>query len=258
MDSWELAKGEIEEGAKLMGSALKRLTEHFEGGYRSYIRYSDRSPFLDYDRQIQHLEKAVWQAFVDRTEIKKIMSLKKIEELNKQLEDGKDLPPLTYENLCAMLHNVHDNTEQMLAEKIREVYDWLRPSPDGWMWKKYKTTQKSTAQGIGEKIILNLALRGWGSKFGLNERTENHVRGLDQIFHMLDHAPFPASHWGPLIEEIQKCDRVNSCGSTPYFRFRGFVNGNLHLWILRDDLRQRFNVIAGGNRIQSAEEKAAA
>ena len=255
MDSWELAKSELEEGAKLMQSALGRLSHHFDGSRNIWIRLADRNP-LDYEAQTKHLEHMIWNAFVDRTEIKKIMSMKAIAELDKQLSERKHLPPLTYENLCAMLNNVHDNTAQFLAEKVREVYDWLRPD-HGWR-AEYKTNKKSAAVGLGPKVVLTWAVSRWSSTYSPQSNTENHLRALDQVFHMLAGKPFGNTHWGPLYAEICKRTPSDNSGETDFFRFKCFKNHNLHLEFKDSELLGRFNVIAGGNRLQSQEEKAAA
>lgn len=251
MDSWELAKGELEEGAKLMQSALARLSHHFEGS--AWIRLNERNP-LDYESQLKHLEQMVWNAFVDRTEIKKIMSMKAIQDLDKQLNIANELPSLTYENLCQIIKNTHDNADQFLAEKIREVYDWLRPSRN---WDKLKTNIKSRAVGIGPKVIITWGLDRWGSNYSVASRNSDFLRGLDQVFHMLAREPFPQSHYGPLMEEIQKRNPSDNVGETRFFRFKCYRNTNLHLEFKDLELLGRFNVIAGGNRLQSEDEKAA-
>ena len=77
---------------------------------------------------------------------------------------------------------------------------------------------------------------------------------LDNIFHRLDGKGVPSGHRGPLVDAINACTEGNNTAETPYFKARCFLNRNLHLWFKRQDLLDKFNEIAGRNRLPGACE----
>lgn len=170
--------------------------------------------------------------------------------MDKQLESGEGLPPITYENVLSMLESNLNNAGQYLEEKIRECYDWLRPR-----WRsEYKTNQASMAAGVGRKVILGCQIRHnySGRGYQVNYGRLDNLRALDQVFHLLDGKPALASTYqGELADAIEAQTKDGGdTFKTDYFRGRCFGNGNLHLEFLRADLLQRFNLIAGGARLQ--------
>jgi len=49
------------------------------------------------------LKKDVWRVLIDRMELRRILSAKRNEELNRQIETGKDLPDIDEAQILAML-----------------------------------------------------------------------------------------------------------------------------------------------------------
>ena len=85
-------------------------------------------------------------------------------------------------------------------------------------------------------------------------RPSNLWLALDQVFHLLDgKRQNHESYSGELCDAIlaQTGSGKNDFATT-YFKGRCFANGNLHLEFTRMDLVGRFNVIAGGARLQNA------
>ena len=92
--------------------------------------------------------------------------------------------------------------------------------------------------------------RGYGSgKFYLRHDRRAHCMTLDNIMHLLDGKGIIKGSNGPLVEAINSTVGV---GETEYFRFKCFINSNLHLEFKRQDLLDKFNQIAGSNRLGNA------
>jgi len=95
---------------------------------------------------------------------------------------------------------------------------------------------------------------GYGreGRFHVKYDQVRHVTALDNIFHRLDGKGVPPGYQGPL------CDAINSSPDgkfrTEYFEGTCHKNGNLHLTFLRRDLLEKFNAIAGRNRLPDQNE----
>lgn len=261
--AWEQSSDEIRQAFALIVCAQKRLNLFFDDG-KTYSgmdvldRYSRNGHGVDIEKPeatLTNLGRKVWGNLVGRLEIRKMMSLKRVQELDKQLETGDGLPPITVGNVMAMLETTMNTAGQMLEEKVLECYENLRPQ--GWTLRDYKTNQKSDAAGVGHKVIMTWTVRrGYGQRgnFEVNYgRSRDELRALDQVFHLLDAKPQNhASYEGELCDAIreQTGDGKNNF-ETQYFRGRCFGNGNLHLEFTRQDLVDKFNIIAGGSRLRA-------
>jgi hypothetical protein len=255
--AWTTARGEIAEGFRLLKQAQDRLNLFFDDG-RTYSGMSvlnprghNTSPDLTKpEATFKELGRRIWQNLVGRLQLRTLMSLKRIQELDKQLETGEGLPEITYANVLAMLETTVNTAGQMLDEKVFECYEHLRPR--GWRLDHYKTNQKSEAAGVGKKVILSYTVQRSYSKRGNFEvrygGARDELRALDQVFHLLAGAPQNHEIYdGELCEAIRtQTGEGKNDFSTAYFRGRCFANGNLHLEFTRADLVDRFNLIAGG------------
>lgn len=260
--AFEQSADEVKTAFALIVSAQDRLTHFFgdeSASYRFRIlsesRHSRHPDPTDSGATIKELSREVWAALVQRLELRKMMSLKRIAELDKQLESGEDLPELTASNVLAMLETTLNSAGQMLEEKVLECYEMLRPC--GWSLKDYKTNQKSAEAGVGQKVIMTWAVRRSYSNKGNFEAqyggTRDKLRALDQVFHLLDGKPQANGSWaGELCDAIrEQTGNGKNSFETQYFRGRCFANNNLHLEFKRDDLVGKFNLIAGGSRLNN-------
>jgi len=263
-NAWTTASGEIAEAFRLIKQAQDRLNLFFDDG-RTYSGMcvldpqGHRShPNLEKPEEtLKLLARKVWRNLVGRLELRELMSLKRIQELDKQLESGEGLPDITVANVLAMLETTLNTAGQMLEEKVFECYENLRPR--GWSLQEYKTNQKSAAAGVGRKVIMAYAVQRSYAARGNFEvrygRNRDELRALDQVFHLLAGAPQNhTSHNGELCDAIyEQTSADKNSFETPYFRGRCFGNGNLHLEFTRPDLVDKFNVIAGGMRLNEQQ-----
>jgi hypothetical protein len=144
-----------------------------------------------------------------------------------------------------MFQQSADNVDIYLEEAVQEVFEYLRPP------RSHLKT--NTEFEIGRKVILSwIVEKGWNrGRFKINYHREKYITALQNVFQMLDGKGPVKSYNGELHDFIT--DSPDGKGETPYFRFKGYQNGNLHLEFKRPDLVARLNAVAGGNRLRNDE-----
>lgn len=207
--------------------------------------------FADPDDTIERMKRAAWSVIVDRLELRRMMSIKRWNEMEHQLSKG-ELPAITDENVQAFARGALDSLPEMLTEAVTEVFEWLRP------WRsEYKTNSKLE---IGRKVVLQYIVERadlrWTWSPRVNYRYTQNLTAMENVFSALDgKGQVSKVHYSALQNAINAS--APSCrGETDYFRFRVFKNGNMHLEFKRLDLLDRFNKIAGGKRMRPAKEGA--
>jgi uncharacterized protein DUF4942 len=196
---------------------------------------------------IKSIKGDAWRVIVERMELRKLLSIKRRDELDRQLQDDANLPELTEENILSMFEQSAANMNTYLEEAVLEVFEYLRPPRS-----KLKT---NTEFEIGRKVILSWVVeKGWNrGKYKVNYHREKYIVALQNVFQMLDGKGPVKEYYGELYGAIT--DSPDGTGETEYFKFRGYQNGNLHLEFRRLDLLARLNAIAGGNRLKTSPEE---
>lgn len=207
----------------------------------------DRTGKKASDAILVNIKKDAWKHITERLELRKLLSIKRRDELDRQLDRANELPELTEENIISMFQQSAENVNVYLEEAVLEVFEFLRPPGS-----RHKT---NTEFEIGRKVVLTWMLeKGYQrGKYRVNSHRDKYVTAIQNVFQMLDGQGPVKGYYGDLYNEI--CDSKNGTGETPYFKFKGYMNGNLHLEFKRLDLLERLNAIAGGNRLKSAEEE---
>jgi len=228
----------------LLVSAEQRLKDAFKPN--SYRFSLDRTSYRHYDRPddtMAEVKKDAWRALIDRMELRRVLSVQRAQELEKQLESGDGLPEITEEAILAMFEGTLSNVKQFMHEAVREVFEFLRPrcSP-------YKT---NTEYEIGKRVVLSWMVEpSYKRNFRVDYHRRANLTALDNVFHMLDGEGTIKTHRGPLVDAIEAPDSLGK-GETAYFKFKCFINRNLHLEFKRLDLVQQLNALAGGNRLKA-------
>jgi hypothetical protein len=252
-ESWQTAEQEIRDAYNLLAQAQQRLEIVFnDNGYN--FRFKIGMHGKDYSEPAELLKRArkdAWEAIVKRMELKRIMSVKAAADMDKQLEDVDSLPDITGPNLIAMLEGTLAKVGDYVRDAVKEVYDYLRPSPECWRFKEYKTNQKSQFE-LADKVIIEYAVERWGRNetFHASYHREQMLRAIDNVFHSLDGNGTVKDHQGPLVRAINECLCAVGVGETDYFRFKCYKKGTLHLEFKREDLVARLNQIAGGMNLK--------
>ena len=252
---WQQADKDIREAFAMIVSAQDRLQSLFGSDFRtlSVQKHSGYVNFADPGEALKELHRQVWVAIAGKLEIRTMLSLAKLKELDAQLASGAGLPPIEFGAVMATLEGILAQRADYLRDKVAECYRWLRP--EGAWREKYVTNAKSLALGVGEKVILTYAVRRGYAANGAFEvnygHTMDNLRALDQVFHLLDGQPQSTTYNGDLCEAIRaQTSRDSNCFKSKYFAGRCFQNGNLHLTFRRADLVDQFNLICGGNALK--------
>lgn len=189
---------------------------------------------------IHEVEKQAWRAIVDRLELRRFLSVKRWDELQKNLEAGK-MGELTEEKALQLLQSFAGQFDELIAEAVTEVYNFLRP------WNSSKKT--NTPFRVGKRVILEGYLSVWSlPAFQPAYQREQQLTALENVFSSLDgKGQVTKTHWSQLSEAIRRSQ--DGKGQTEYFRFKCFRNRNLHLEFLRPDLVHELNRIAGNRSL---------
>lgn len=244
--TYAVATAEVITAYKMLEEAQNKLRSVFTDTQGYNFPVNDRNMTEVGEKASTQINKRIhrdaWNAIVNRMELKKLLSIKRREELEKQLSEG-ELPALTEDNIRAMFENSAANLNTYLEEAVTEVFEYLRPHGS-----KLKT---NTEFEIRNKVILSwMVERGYGkTPFRVNYHRDKHLIALENVFLMLDGKGVVKSYHGELYDSIQSTE--DGTGKTPYFKFRCCLNGNLHLEFLRPDLVTKLNTVAGGNRLRN-------
>ena len=230
------AETEIRNAYDLLETARERLRVAFTDAYfETNTRDCTEVGKKAADQIMATNHRRAWRALVDRMGVRKVMSQGRRKTIDAQLEKG-ELPPLTEDNIFAMVEDTAGQVRSFMDEAVVEVYDWLHPRSE------HKT---NSAFEVGRRVVRTWAVeRRYRDGFTCAHRGRDNFVSLDNVFHLLDGVGIPKGHYGPLVTAIEATDN-SGVGETDYFSFRCFKNGNLHITFKRLDLLARFNAIAG-------------
>jgi plasmid stabilization system protein ParE len=241
--AWRQSEQEIRQGFALLATAKARLKEQFRDTYRFSLEVEHvNRRYSKADDVLKELKKEVWSVLVDRMELRRVLSVARAQELDRQLQSGEGLPDIDEAQVLAMMEGILCQVHTFIEEAVKEVFDYLRPPHSA-----YKT---NTEFEVGKRVILTWAVeRKYNGGFQTNHHREQNIRGIDNVFHALDGNGTVHTHRGPLIDAINQCGRDGK-GEPPYFKFKCFRNRNLHLEFKRLDLVAKLNQVAGGMRLK--------
>lgn len=195
-------------------------------------------------------KRSAWGAIVERLNIRRFMSPEKSKELDYALTFDKhrsgndpidEFPEISAENILRVVGGYSLSIYDFLDESIQHCWKYWIPQRD-----EYATNKERWK--VSKKIIHTGVMRRWDkwdSRHQIRYDEVSEVTTLDNVFHLLDGKGFVSGSVGPLASAIEMSK--NGVGSTEYFSFRCFKNGNIHIKILRDDLLDLFNQIGCGN-----------
>ena len=243
VDAYTTACSEIDQAFELFHNARLRLESAFGGGASFdcvyQMRYSHTSEEIKQD-----IKKHAWQAFLNRLEVKKFMSIKDLDTLTKLLEDVKSMPEITVDALVEIQVGMMNTAPDYANKMAIEAYEILMPGARDN--DHYKTNAKYARGRLGEKVILSWRLdHSYGKTFHVNYHyAEKKLMCIDKVFHALDGKGVPPGYNTPLVDAINQTSLSAGHGETDYFKFKCYMNNNLHLQFKRMDLVKRLNQIA--------------
>ncbi|MFA5323957.1 MAG: DUF4942 domain-containing protein [Smithella sp.] len=214
---------------------------------RLKLAFGDRAGFRVQvactEKVLKELKRDAWRAIFQMMEMPRMMSEKRRNELEAQIESG-DLPNITAENVFATCKGLLENLDTYIDETVKETFDFLRPH-----WNTYKTNSEFE---IGKKVIVRAFYPDkWGHRISLDYNHEQHYRNLDNVFSLMDGKGAIKTYGGPIIDAVKSMNQFGDVRETEYFRLKLYRNGNMHLEFRRMDLVKKLNEIAGGNRLRA-------
>lgn len=261
------AEREVRESFARIAAAEDRVNAVFGNSAERYtgIRVSAcstnwRDNFRDPDEAIRLMRTAAWSSIVDRLELRRFMSIKRWDQLQRQLSaerhdrhvraDLPELPPITEESVMAFARDNLASAREMLQEAVEEVFEWLRPR-GSTAESRLKTNSQLE---VPAKVILpGVVEERWtGKGFEVEYRCRQNLVALERVFHALaGDGRMNVAGESELAAAIAASS--DGTGETSLLRFKACKNGHLHLRFLSADLLARFNALAGGRRLRPAE-----
>ena len=247
----------VDEGYRTLAKAQNLLDATFSSHARftSFDVIESRTTGFDIKERLDvtilntviRLRKGAWRRILDLLEIDKVITVKRLEEIRKNIEDGA-LPDIRVENIYDMVMSFAQNAPAFREELVKEVFEILRPHPR-WS-KEYKTNSQDQ---VGKKVILTWMIENkYGGGFRVRYgRSHDELMAIDKVFHLLDGQGIPEGYEGPLIDAIQTA--ADGQGETAYFKFQAYQNNNIHLTFKRLDLVKLLNQVAGGGALKSGK-----
>jgi hypothetical protein len=223
--------------AAFPNSAFKAFRVDLYYNSRQAYDYRDKPAI---DEVIKGMSVVAWSRLIDALGVKNLMSIKRREEFDRQIEKG-DVPEVTEENIIAVILGLADRAAEFATEAAQETLRMLTPTSGD-----YKT---NSGYKVGRKAILTWFVeQGWKARsFRPFYRREADLIALDGTFHVLDEKGCLKGTKSPLVKAIE--ESPDGQGETEYFRFRCFKNHNLHLEFKRLDLVKKLNGLATGEPI---------
>lgn len=149
-----------------------------------------------------------------------------------QAEIDKGLPPVSVEAILETLEKFTEDAGMIWRRGIAKAFAGLDRrfrSHDGFK--------------IGDRIILTNAFNEWGGGWAYGRERDTMI-DIERVFLVLDGKKPTASYAGivgAVDEDRRGFGKSQSCTEGDYFRIRGFLNGNAHLWMTRKDLVEKVN-----------------
>lgn len=228
------AREQVAEAAAV--GARATMGHHFYGheGEATKRLFADK---LDLEKSLgeyrKNLDASIWSGLVERTGLRQMMDRTEAERFDRSLQE--DVPEVTVDNVVATFERLGGEADLIFARGLARAFIELDD--------RFKSHD---AFKLGSRMILTRAFSDSGSlDWG---RTRYMIADVERVFATLDgEAPNGRGlceaidadrngHWGPR----------QSCTESPYFRIRGYMNGNAHLWFTRDDLVEKANRVLAG------------
>jgi len=164
------------------------------------------------------------------------MTVKKYDQMIKEIEAG-NLPEFTLENINTIVFQFAGDMPGLLKESLIETFDYLRPRRS-----HHKTNSEYE---IGKKVIKEWVVES----YGVHHRSSQDIISLHNTFSLLD-GKGPAKDDDALKAINHAVRNKESNCETEYFKFKWFLNNNLHIEFKRMDLLKELNKIGGANMLK--------
>jgi hypothetical protein len=254
---YERATADIRKAFAMIEAAELALCEAFDDGDHEHFRsvsiqgkYHNHRP--DWDKPEEALEsvnRQVWERLIDRMEVKRMMSVKAAEALDKQLSHD-ELPPISLQAIESMCAGFQKQAPDFLTEAVKEVFNFLRPRSNG-REPRYK---RNSEFEIPKRVVLEWMVTASHRGLRIEWEKDPYLVALENVLNSLDgKGTIAKTHRSAIYNALVE---QGAHGETELFRYHAYCNRNLHLTFLREDLLLKLNAIAGGNRLHGEVRKA--
>lgn len=174
------------------------------------------------------LDAAIWTHLLERSGMKSLMDAQAKAEFRDNL--SKEVIPATEENIRATFETLMAGADEIFLRGIANAFSCLDrrfKSHDGFK--------------IGKVIILENAFSSLSGSFQ-HGSTRDAIIDIERIFAKVENVePDPVGLMGALSEGRPGYGPKQSLVHSRYFKVRGWMNGNAHLWFERPDLVKKVN-----------------
>lgn len=178
----------------------------------------------------RQLDASVWSHLLDLTGIRDMMDVTASREFDQSLRD--EVTPVTLDNLWATFETLTGSADMIFARGLATAFARL----DGRF-------RSHDAFKLGSRMIVDRAFSEYSGNFNRSWAEET-IIDIERVFAKLDdNAPQGRGLINQINDDRRGYGPQQSVTESQYFRIRGFMNGNAHLWFTRDDLVTKANKI---------------
>ena len=243
--------------------ARARIVALYEGAARSlsvaddlmraqgtYGLPHEATPRMNCEDAVRQVDARLWRAVFDRTGLTQLMDDEAVRSFLSDLDHNA--PAFTADNIRCTVLSMFQAAEEMFGRGAYNVFRQL---------DRHYRTNDGQAFEVGRKSVLRRVFESdWNGGLRVRYDARHWVNDVDRVFTTLDGRQFtPHSLEAALNAALAK--GASRVFENEFIRVRGFGNGNGHLWLKRDDLRERLNrVIAAychNNALPDARRRAA-
>jgi hypothetical protein len=181
----------------------------------------------------RQIDRGAWAMLMHESGLRSVMNAETRTRWDEQLA-GKDVPPLTRENIAATFAQLHAQRGQMLEDGVIAVFRSL-----SW---NYKTNHPAF---IGHRVILTYLThyRYKGARFGsVNHRVTNQLDDLQRVICLVNGQPEPDHRTG-WYARVSEATRGMGIAENETMQVRLFANGNGHVTFKDQAVVDRLNAI---------------
>ena len=197
------------------------------------IKYNPESAAKLVAHMITRIDKNMWTALLTSTRLWSLMDDVERRKFETVLQDSP--PPVSVDAVLATMTRLMADGGMIFRRGLVSAFQDLS--------REYKS---HGGFKLGDRIVLTWAVRydTLCDSFDCHS-AENMLRDVDRVMHVLDGKPAPDYQQG-LCAALRTAFREyretkSTRASTPYWDARFFKNGNIHLWFMRPDLRDKAN-----------------
>ena len=196
-----------------------------------------------------------WREILEKSNARQWLSTRQEKIITDQLyKKPKELPEITVEGLRGWLQDIVTAGPDMLAELCREAFEVLTPQRDYGPRRIYKSNEnKREIPKSGRVVLFWVCSHKSGGTPELSYQTSAHQRlnVLDRVFSLLDGKPMPEGD----ETTVRKCRdatlRQESEVTVFWGKLKMHLNGNLHVWLTRQDLLEKLIALSAGKNLCS-------